>query len=1308
MKELWKKLNLYSIAEGSFLGFLGLYLLFLVRGTNTFYIQLPDNSENTLFIILTIIAIFKSAILIWKDRDNRKFNIILLGSAVLVYIVYYMVYHSDQYVFLKCIGIITLGLIGTDYNKTIKLYAIVLFLMISTIVIASMSGLITNFIYFKDGRIRSSGGFGYPTDFAAYLFYLSVMAWIGFKKVPEWVFLILGGLVLAVSYFICFSVTGIICSTLYIMVVLVHWLLGGFIEKGPLSWLVSAALPVFAIGSVATVYLYSKGVPIAYKIDRILSARVTGAYEGLKSYGLTLFGTPFRLIGNGGSTFASNEKYNFVDNSYMLIMLRYGIVLLIVISILWPIMTIKATKLGDWRLAYGLALVAFHSLSEHHFPELNFNILLALPFSIIGFRSKEEVVVENKSSESDKKTRLSIVEVISSVITLLLFSIAIFFIGPRMLAWVRTIWALVIPIEIKSHTIIISIVIMLLVAFSILLVYSSKTIIYNLLCRTRVSIKYICVIACAGLLSICVYIGSGRLISRVDSGYIEYIDKEATVLNIIKDATEQSGGRLYTSEWPVLYYREYGGFSRSFLQGEELARYDNITVIMDSNNDSKCFFGQGFLYMDISGLHCIYTNNDTVVNALQDSGYHCTGYHSKKRYVNNVNAATVNELKLAEDGSVELLGPNESLLYGPSMNLRNGKYTVSYSMYLPETPDVKGLDENSLICTLGISNDWGNNVVSSTPVYYGQFDENGECTINVKKNIHEMRGADFSVVAEDGVALNVREITCQKTPDKDIHTKYDDEGRKIREEFYNIDGTPYEMPEGYYSVEYEYDKEDRINLYKYYGADGKPIATNMGYYQLEIEYNYKSQITRENYLDSDGNIMNLESGQASVEYEYDKAGNKIVQRYKDVENSLVMIEEGYAELHREYNDDKQVAREEYYDVVGNFVMLEKGYAAVEYEYDDAGNKTAIRYFGIDGTPIMLVDNYSEVHKLYNGVNKVVREEYYGTDGKPTIRYGGYFAKEHKYDNDGNDSVQTLYDTNGKRIVGLLGYAETKKIYDANDRIIRQEYYDTEGNPLTVKMGYFAVEYVYNEEGYQSEVLYYNIDNKPASVSGDYSICKKEYDDNGNLVSQVYYDDNKKIVTRSEGFCKVGYEYDKDGKRISETYYDISGKMVNRKEGYSVVRYVYDEKGRAINISYFDVDGKPVETNDNYYGINRQYDDNNQVIREEYLDRDGSVIIRSNGFSMADYVYDAAGNKIEKKCLDEKGKPVVNSLGFYRSKYEYDDGRRIIKESYYDLSDKLVSNTDGYAIMTNSYDKYGTLLESKYFNENRELVKVETY
>ena len=111
--------------------------------------------------------------------------------------------------------------------------------------------------------------------------------------------------------------------------------------------------------------------------------------------------------------------------------------------VLWVLMTRKAVKTGHWRLAFGLALIALHSFSEHHFPEVNYNILVILPFSVLGMGWLVKDKDENPLPYEKKRF-------VAGAITGGFIALLVLFGGPYLLSMFRTIFDVTSKVEIKD------------------------------------------------------------------------------------------------------------------------------------------------------------------------------------------------------------------------------------------------------------------------------------------------------------------------------------------------------------------------------------------------------------------------------------------------------------------------------------------------------------------------------------------------------------------------------------------------------------------------------------------------------------------------------------------------------------------------------------------------------------------------------------------------------------------------------------------------------------------------------------------
>ena len=94
------------------------------------------------------------------------FSSLLLLSGILVY------FQTGKLNFLVYSALLVL-LVDVDMKVVLKTYLIVAGILVLSVFILSLLGAVPNLQYNREGVIRNSFGFIYPTDFASHCFYLS-------------------------------------------------------------------------------------------------------------------------------------------------------------------------------------------------------------------------------------------------------------------------------------------------------------------------------------------------------------------------------------------------------------------------------------------------------------------------------------------------------------------------------------------------------------------------------------------------------------------------------------------------------------------------------------------------------------------------------------------------------------------------------------------------------------------------------------------------------------------------------------------------------------------------------------------------------------------------------------------------------------------------------------------------------------------------------------------------------------------------------------------------------------------------------
>ncbi len=1156
-------LNRKKVIELAILAHFAFYLFFISSYTTTFGFVFPLKFETNLLLVL-FLTVASRAILIPYNKKTI--------FALLIGIVFYLSWREVGYIFLFYVAVLMVGLAEIDYRKILKTYILSVGTVTIGATLASLCGAITNLVYSSAARgIRSSWGTVFPTDFATGLLYLLLFSFSLCLNTPSIIFIIPGTLVFFISKLIAQSTTSSICSALFILLVLLMNL-NKWLDDGREVWkrnrmiaqiATVAAFPVCAGFVFFLLYLGLHGYVSILDFNEYTHSRMRLSVEAIQNYGIKPFGTAFDQIGAGGSII-SDTRYNFVDSTYVLILVRYGWVTFVAVLISWLYMAIKVIKSGNSRLALVMIIIAIHSISEHHFPEVNYNLLIVMPFAYFGNHevNKESTLEDWIGTGAIRKKR--IVQLISVLTGTFLCALML----PTAFSWLRTAF--------KGHDysgsgnreIKVLLILMCLCVAVALLIYNVSALIADHYSEKKINKKNAMMGLICFFIIMVVGIKTNTMIDQVSSWRIEQIAEDSYVLEIIK---ANADGKLYIDTYPESYDREIGGISKALFNGEDLARFDDTTVLVSSDLDSNCFFSRGFLYMPVSENSAIYTNDRSVVKALENAGLHLTGYYNGTKNVDMVYESSINNLPTTERGGIMLDGWDHSLFYGPYTDLLNGKYTVTYKLRIK--PEIY-VDDHEVI-TLKINTYCGLNTIAQKAIYRSFFDENGELSYELPFSINSGKAVEFLAFAADGQQVEIESIAYKHTPDYDVHFVVDKKGRKTHEEYYDIDGKQINLANGSMGADYAYDQDDNIIKIRYLGADMKPLVISGGYAEIHRDFNKNGLVTKEEYFDENGNPTILAGGQDSYERSYDKEGNILSERYFGVLGEKILLNGQYHEVKREYDEENRLTSEFYFGLDGNLITLPNGYCSFTREYDDNDNITVQMFYGIDGNLTDTAWEYAGYKRDYNENKKVIREEYLGTDGKLQALSSGQAIVEREYDGAGNVTVEKYYDEKYQPILLNDKYHMIVRRFNSGNQIIHEEYYDEKINKLVLPTGQASVDYGYDQSGNRNEYRYFDVDGNPVLYNGAYWMLKYDYNEKKQVVFEYYYDLDGNPVALSGGQGAVGYEYDEKGNRIMVRYYDTQMNPVMYGGTYGYVKLTYNEENKLCRKTYYNLQDEVV-------------------------------------------------------------------------------------------------------------------------------------
>ena len=262
-------------------------------------------------------------------------------------------------------------------RKMIKYVVTLQAILTICIFVSSLTGVIEDWTYMIAGRFRHSMGYGYPNAIPTIYFYtmLAICYLIRNK------FKLMHVVVFEAINYLLFSYTK--TRTAFAMTAIalfVFWLLK-FRKKPLTSTKISRVFYVhsvylIAIFSIMACFFYNPANPMLRKIDAFISNRLSMGHNALMVNHLTLFGQKIQWYGFGGVGYTIQEmggEYNYVDCSYVKILLDYGIVMLLLAIIGYMFAANEELKKGNRYFCMALLFANLYAMIEPRYIETGLN-----------------------------------------------------------------------------------------------------------------------------------------------------------------------------------------------------------------------------------------------------------------------------------------------------------------------------------------------------------------------------------------------------------------------------------------------------------------------------------------------------------------------------------------------------------------------------------------------------------------------------------------------------------------------------------------------------------------------------------------------------------------------------------------------------------------------------------------------------------------------------------------------------------------------------------------------------------------------
>ena len=332
------------------------YLLYSLLNTS-FYAKYINSYGKILFAFCVLLLILKEFLgARFTSRDG------LLALVLIVITGYFYMYFGLTQTLLP---IFIYSARNMEVNKILRISYVISVFMLVFIILSSYLGIIQNYIYYSALRERQYLGFRYalyPSSILCNIIFLKVYIE---KENVSWLSLIC----LLVANYVLFQYTDSRLTFILGVALIVFSTIMKKSQKFREILLNRTFIWSFLVLALLSIYAtinYDYLSDWQSDLNEALGGRLSLGNSTLKFYGYGLFGKTLSLSGNGldENGMLNTSTYDYVDNLYVLLLLRAGIIFLFIFLVAMTIIMKKIYIQKDSYLYIIFILLAFHGIID--------------------------------------------------------------------------------------------------------------------------------------------------------------------------------------------------------------------------------------------------------------------------------------------------------------------------------------------------------------------------------------------------------------------------------------------------------------------------------------------------------------------------------------------------------------------------------------------------------------------------------------------------------------------------------------------------------------------------------------------------------------------------------------------------------------------------------------------------------------------------------------------------------------------------------------------------------------------------------
>lgn len=359
------------------------YALFLIGQIlgHTFF---PIPSIIRYMLIFLGIGIIMLKMALFNSVNLNASGIFKIIFSVIFLVVSIISARKSQSPILVIVWVLVMGARNIDFDKALKTFIIISVSILIITMLAYFLGFINESSAARGGNIRHSFGYRYPTDFVAmiaYIFMADLYMCIE-KNLPIYNRIFMYIIVGLFTIFECDSRLG--SGTIFILIPVIIFLKykKPLLHNKIIKFIMRNAFFICSLISVLLVqsYINNPNSGLLVNIDQLTSYRLTFNVIAVKFFGYSMWGQEIyqryeQMMGN---------SYFFIDSSYYIFLIQYGIVLMVLVGIVFYFSIKKKLKANKMLIPFLFLIICINSLIGQQFYLPEYNVFLLTVFASVS------------------------------------------------------------------------------------------------------------------------------------------------------------------------------------------------------------------------------------------------------------------------------------------------------------------------------------------------------------------------------------------------------------------------------------------------------------------------------------------------------------------------------------------------------------------------------------------------------------------------------------------------------------------------------------------------------------------------------------------------------------------------------------------------------------------------------------------------------------------------------------------------------------------------------------------------------------